>query len=183
MITYCKYFQNNINQSYILSAAQRSTSRCSFGGNLYTFQICNISLHLEELQCINNKNNCQFLVGNICAGKFIFIKIGVLKKSKCSQLLKVNLVHFFKRQQFFLRLAYNCSQVISLILFLVNILSPFFLIQQFNERFEIVQNTGCIKGFFCYVLGYHLFKNQSLVSLCQASTDQTCDKDSSLIFL
>ena len=142
-----------------------------------------MSLQLEQLQCVNNKKNCQFLVGHICVGKFTFIKIGFQKKSKFSQLLKVNLVYFFKCLQFFLRLAYNCSQVIILILFLVNILRPFFLIQQFNERFEIVQNTGCIKGFFCYVLGYHLFKNQSLVSLCQASTDQTCDKDSSLIFL
>ena len=39
--------------------------------------ICTISLQLEQLQCVNNKKNCQFLVGHICVGKFTFIKIGV----------------------------------------------------------------------------------------------------------
>ena len=68
--------QNNIDQAYISSAAWRSTCRCSFGGNLYTFQICTISLQLEQLQCVNNKKNSQFLVGHICVGKFTFIKIG-----------------------------------------------------------------------------------------------------------
>ena len=121
-------YQSNIDEAYILSAVQRSTSWCSFGGNLYTFEICNISLHLEQLQCVNNKNNCQFLVGHICVGKFTFIKIGFQKKSKFSQLLIANLVYSFKRQYFFLRLAYNCSEVTILILFLVNILRPFFLI-------------------------------------------------------
>ena len=57
----------------------------------------------------------------------------------------------------FLLLAYFCSEVIILILLLVNILRPFFLIYLFNERFEIVQNTGYNKRCFCYVLGYHLF--------------------------
>ena len=97
-ITYCKYFQNNINQAYISSAARRSTCWCSFGGNLYTLKICNISLHLEQLHCVNNENNCQFLVGHIYVGKFTFIKSGVEKKSKFFQLLKVNLVYFFKRK-------------------------------------------------------------------------------------
>ena len=152
-----------------------------------------IYIHSKYVIYLYIQNNFSVLITKIIvnfsqdiyvlANLLTFIKTGFQKKSKCSQLLKANLVYFFNCQQFFLRLAYNCSQVIILILFLVNILSPFFLIQQFNERFEIVQNTGCIKGFFCYVLGYHLFKNQSLVSLCQASTDQTCDKDSSLIFL
>ena len=61
-------------------------------------------------------------------------------------------------------------EVIILFLFLVNILPPFFLIYLFNERFEIVENTGYIKGSFYCFLEYHLFINPSLVSLCYAST-------------
>ena len=60
--------------------------------------------------------------------------------------------------------AYLCSEVIILILFLFNVLRLFFLIYFFNERFEVVQNTAYIKRYFCYVLGYHRFRNQSLPS-------------------
>ena len=88
---------------------------------------------------------------------------------------------FLKCKYFFHLLADSCSEAIILFLFLVNILPPFFLIDFFNETFETNQNTRYVKGSFSYVLGYHLFINQSLVSLCQAQTGQTSDKDSSLI--
>ena len=107
----------------------------------------------------------------------------IQKKTKFSTLLKVILLYSVNCKQFLLLLVHFCSKVIILILFLLNIFGPLFLIYLFHERFEIVQNTGYIKGSFRYVLGYHLFINQLLVSLCQASTDQTADKDSSLIFL
>ena len=73
--THSKYFQNNIYETDILSASQRSTTRCSFSVILYTFNVCNISLHLEKLQCVNIKNNYQFLGRHISPGKFIFVKI------------------------------------------------------------------------------------------------------------
>ena len=135
-----------------------------------------MSLQLEQLQCVNNKKNCQFLVGHICVGKFTFIKIEVQKKSKFAELLKVNMVYFFKCLQFFLRLAYNCSQVIILILFLVNILRSFFLIQQFNERFEIFQNSRYIKRSFCSVFGYTSFYIQ-LISFAAKILHSSFDKN------
>ena len=55
MGTYSKYFQNNIYETDILSAAQRSTIWCSFAGVLYIFKACSISLHLELLQYVNIK--------------------------------------------------------------------------------------------------------------------------------
>ena len=77
--TYSKDFRNNIYEN-ISSASQWSTTWCSFSVILYTFNVCNKSLHLEWLQCVNIKNNCQFLVGHICVGKFTFIKIGFSRK-------------------------------------------------------------------------------------------------------
>ena len=106
----------------------------------------------------------------------------ILKKIKFFSLIKVILPFFLKCKQFLFLLAYFFSEIIILILFLFNILHPFYLIFLFNKRIEIVQNTGYITGSFCYILGYHLFINLSLVSVCQHETDQTCGKDSSLIF-
>ena len=84
------------------------------------------------------KSNCQFFVGHICVGNFTFIKLDFRKKSKFSLLLKTNIIFYFKSKDFLLFFAYFCFEVIILMLFLFNILRPFFLIYFFNERFEIV---------------------------------------------
>ena len=44
---YSKYFQNIIYKTDISSAAQCSTTLCSFAGILYTFNVCNKTLHLR----------------------------------------------------------------------------------------------------------------------------------------
>ena len=44
--TYSKYFQNNVHERNISSAAQPSTTLCSLGEILYTFKVCNRSLNL-----------------------------------------------------------------------------------------------------------------------------------------
>ena len=44
---YSKYFQNIICEIDISSAAQRSTTLCSFAGILYTFNVYSRSFHLE----------------------------------------------------------------------------------------------------------------------------------------
>ena len=86
-----------------------------------------------------------------------FYKNWIFEKKQFPLSLKFNLLFFLKCSLFFLFLAYFCSEVIILIIFLVNILRPFFLIYWFNERFEMVQNTVYIKRSFNYVLGYHSF--------------------------
>ena len=82
MWTYSKHFQNNIYATDISSAAQRSTKRSSFEGILYTFNVCNKVLHLKTFQCVNIKNNCQFLLEHIHVTRFTFIKFSFRKKSK-----------------------------------------------------------------------------------------------------
>ena len=61
---------------------------CSFAGILYTFNVCNISLHLQLLKCVHIKNAILFLVAHICVDEFTFLK------SKFSLLLKFNLLFF-----------------------------------------------------------------------------------------
>ena len=135
---YSKYFRNNIYETDISSVAQWSTKWSSFAWILYIFNVCNKFLYLKKFQCVNLKNNCQFLVGHIHVSKFTLIKVGFKKKCKFFLLLKVNLLVFFKCKYFFNILAYSCSELIILFLFLVNILPPFFLIYLFNKIFEIV---------------------------------------------
>ena len=122
--SYSKYFQNNIYETDISSAAQRSTKWSFFARILYKSNFCNKLLHLKKCQCVNIKNNCQFLVGHIYVSKFTLIKIGFYKKSKFFLLLKVSLLFLFKCKYFFHILAYSWSEVIILFLFLVNILLP-----------------------------------------------------------
>ena len=81
-------------------------------------------------KCVNIKNSWQFLLRHACVAKFTFIKLGILKKK--SVLLKLNLLFMFKCKQFFLPLAYFCSEVIILIFFLVNFMGASFLIDLFN---------------------------------------------------
>ena len=109
------------------------------------------------------KNNCEFLVGHVSIGKFTFIKIAFQKKSKFSLLLKINLLFYYTSKQLFFFLAYFCSELIILMLFLLNISRPFFFIYLFRERFDFVQNPAYIKQYFCYDLRYHLFINPTLV--------------------
>ena len=45
--TYSKYFKKHIYGTGTSSPSLRSTTACSFAGILCTFNICNISLHLE----------------------------------------------------------------------------------------------------------------------------------------
>ena len=142
--SYCKYFQNNIYETDISSAAHRSTRI------LYKSNFCNKLLHLKKCQCVNIKNNCQFLVGHIYVSKFTFIKIGFYKKSKFFILLKVNLLSFFKCKYFFHILAYSCSEVIILFAFLLNILPPFFLIDLFKG------DTFSFSSIFLYSYHYIL---------------------------
>ena len=122
--TYSKYFQNNIYETHISSAARLSSKLSYFGGILYKSNCWNKFLHLKKFQCVNIKNNCQFLLGHIHVSKFTFIKVGFEKKSKFFLLLKVNLLFWFKCKCFFHILVYSCSEVIILFLFLVNILLP-----------------------------------------------------------
>ena len=167
-MTCSKYFQNNIYKTDISSVAHRSTKWISFPWTLYIFNVCNKFLHLKKFQCVNLKNNCQFLLQHIHVSKFSFIKVGFEKESKFFLPLKVNLLVFFKCKCFFHILADSCSEVIILFLFLVNIFPPLFLIYLFHETFEIVWNSGYIKGSFYFILGYDLLISQSLVSLCYA---------------
>ena len=113
---------------------------------------------------------CDYVIlagHNLNISKTIFAKL-IFHLCLSDKLPGVLLFFFyFTSKQFLLFLAYFCFEVIILMLFLLNILHPFFFIYLFNERYEIVQNTAYIKQYFCYDLGYHLFINQSLVSLCQ----------------
>ena len=72
--------QNNIFKTYLSSAAQQSTSWCSFAGIFYIFNVCNISLRLEELQCATIKNSWKFLLRHTCVDKFAFIGLAFEKK-------------------------------------------------------------------------------------------------------
>ena len=71
---YSKYFQNIIYKTDISSAAQWSTTLCCFAGILYTFNVCNRTLHLRQFQSFNIKNSFQFILKHACVGKFTFIK-------------------------------------------------------------------------------------------------------------
>ena len=45
--TYSKYFQNSISETPISSVTQKSNTRSSFLGILYTFHVCNKSMYLN----------------------------------------------------------------------------------------------------------------------------------------
>ena len=44
------------------------------GEILYKSNFCKKFLHLKKFQCVNIKNNCQFLVGHVHVSQFTFIK-------------------------------------------------------------------------------------------------------------
>ena len=61
-------------------------------------------------------------------------------------LLKVNLHSFFKCNNFFHLLAYSCSEVIILSLFVVNLLPPYFLMDLFNENLNLFRILVILRG-------------------------------------
>ena len=98
--TYSKYFQNNISETDISSAAQLSTTWCSFPETLYTFNICNVSLRLKGTSMRYYQKELVISFKACMCWQIHFYNVWILEKNNFCSLLKVNFLFSYSVNNF-----------------------------------------------------------------------------------